>query len=152
MADIKRSGSRRAPQPLSEVLRLVIPRPSKYTLVLECAENLNRAFDQVLSEALRLKQMGFFSGEVSSRFLKTCRLSVEELRAWAMAEVTEDVLDWAEHDWGHYGVQRFRFEEKFRDPEDVLKQAERLKKEREEQAAKRAMKRSRSPRRKKVKL
>jgi hypothetical protein len=43
--------------------------------------------------------MGFFWGEVSNRFVKTCRLWVEELRAWAMAEVTQDFLEWAEHDW-----------------------------------------------------
>jgi hypothetical protein len=147
MAGTKRSGSRRAPQLFAETSPSPSPqRPSKYTRVLESAENLNRAFDQVLNEVLRLKKMGFFWGEISDRFLKTCRLSVEELRGWAMAEVTQDFLEWAEHDWSHYGVQRFRFEEKFRGPEDVLKQAERLKKERERLAGKPRTKRSRAPR------
>jgi hypothetical protein len=150
MAVTKRSGSRRAPQLSAGAFPSAAPqRPSKYTRVLESAESLNRAFDQVLNEIVRLKNMGFFWGEVSKLFMKTCRLSVEELRSWAMAEVTQDFLEWAEHDWGHYGVQRFRFEEKFRDPEDVLKQAERLRKERMSQAAQPAPRRSRAPRRQK---
>jgi hypothetical protein len=147
MAGTKRSGSRRVPQLSAVLSRSATPqRPSKYTLVLESAESLNRAFDQVLNEVMCLKKMGFFWGEISDRFLKTCRLSVEELRAWAMAEVTQDFLEWAEHDWGHYGLQRFRFEEKFRNPEDVLKQAERLKNQRERLAGKSRTKGSRASR------
>jgi hypothetical protein len=150
MAVTKRSGFRRVPQLSVEAYLSASPTPpSKYTRVLESAESLNRAFDQVLNEVIRLNRMGFFWGGVSGRFLKTCRLSVEELRAWAIAEVTQDLLEWAEHDWGHYGVQRFPFEEKFRDPEDVLKQAERLKKERMSQAAQPVPRRSRAPRRQK---
>jgi hypothetical protein len=45
-----------------------------------------------------------------------------------MAEVTQDLFERAEAGWGRYGVQRFRWEEKFRDPQDVLKEAERVKK------------------------
>jgi hypothetical protein len=150
MAVTKRSGSRRILQLSAGAFPSATPqRSSKYTRVLESAESLNRAFDQVLNEVIRLKKTGFFWGEVSSRFLKTCRLSVEELRAWAMAEVTQEFLEWAEHDWGHYGVQRFRFEEKFRNPEDVLKHAEHLKKKRERQPGKPGTKRSRAPRRRK---
>jgi hypothetical protein len=68
--------------------------------------------------------------------------SLEELRAWAMAEVTQDLLQRAEVDWGRYGVQRFRWEEKFRDPQDVLRQAERVKKQIGQTAAEKRAKRA----------
>jgi hypothetical protein len=129
MATNKGSGSRRA-------ISLTSRRPSAYTAVLEHSLSLNRGFDLVLEEVTWLSKMGFFWGEISGRFMKTCRLSVEELRAWAMAEVTQDLLERAEMDWGRYGVQRFRWEEKFRDPQDVLKQAQRVKKKLTEQANK----------------
>jgi hypothetical protein len=135
MATNKGSGSRRA-------ISLISRRPSPYTLVLEHSASLNRAFDLVLEEVAWLSKMGFFWGEISRRFMKTCRLSVEELRTWAMAEVTQDLLERAGADWGRYGVQRFRWEEKFRDPQDVLKQAERVKKHMGEQAQKKRPKRA----------
>jgi hypothetical protein len=104
MATNKGSGSRRA-------VPIISQHASPYTVVLEHSASLNRAFDLVLEEVAWLRKMGFFWDEVSRRFLKTCRLSVEELRAWAMAEVTHDLLERAEVDWGRYGGQRFRWEE-----------------------------------------
>jgi hypothetical protein len=147
MADTNRSGSRRATQrrpeaPASESN----PPVSKYTSIFDAVANLNRAFDQVLQGVERLHMMGFFRGEVSNRIPRTCRLMVEELRGWAMSDMTIEVHETANSHWDHYGVQRFRFEEKFRDPEDVLRQAEHLKKERERQAGRPRTKRLRAPR------
>jgi hypothetical protein len=43
-------------------------------------------------------------------------------------QIAQDLFEDAEADWGRYGVQRFRWEQKFRDPQDVLKEAERVRK------------------------
>jgi hypothetical protein len=86
MATNKGSGSRRA-------IPIISRRRSPYTVLMEHSASLNRAFDLVLEEVAWLRKMGFFWGEVSCRFMKTCRLSLEELRAWAMAELTQDLLE-----------------------------------------------------------
>ena len=141
MANNKRSGSPRALQPFpSRTPRRTPP----YIPILDSAAGLNRALDQAVNELNRLKNLGFFAGDA---FLKTCWLFIEELRNWAMADLTQELLERAEYDYGHWGVRRFRWEESFRDPEDLLKQAERLKKKRDEQAAKKKqMKRSKGSR------
>jgi predicted deacylase len=125
MATHKRSGQRRAAQLLaSEASQGRCP----YTALFERYGNLNRAFDQVLNEVEILRKMGVFWGQVSNRFPKTCRLMIEELRAWAIADMALDLHDSAERDWGRYGVQRVRFERKSKDSEDVLQAAERVQK------------------------
>jgi hypothetical protein len=90
----------------------------------------------VLDEVEKLKTLGQFRGEFSSQFAKSCRLALEELRSWAIFEITEDLHERAEDDWARYGRLRLRWENKFRDPNDVLIEAERLKKKLAEEAAK----------------
>jgi molybdenum cofactor biosynthesis enzyme MoaA len=137
MAAYKRSGSRRTTQrppeaPASEA----IPRVSKYTSIFEAITNLNRAFDQVLQGVERLKRMGFFRGEISNRIPRSCRLMLEELRGWAVSDMTIEITDTANDDWNRYGIQRYRFEQNTRDPEDVRRELERVKKRLDERAAK----------------
>jgi len=129
MAVTKRSGSRRATQhppeaPASETSE----PPSRYVRVFEATADLNQAFDQVITEVERLKRLGLFHGEFPGRFAKTCRLSIEELRAWAIFEITEDLYQRADEDWARFGRMLRDWENKFKDPNDVLLEAERLKK------------------------
>ena len=90
----------------------------------------------VLNEVEKLKTLGQFRGEFPSQFAKSCRLALEELRAWAIFEITENLHECAQGDWARYGRLRRRWENKFRDPNDVLIEAERLKKKLAEEAAK----------------
>jgi hypothetical protein len=136
MAAYKRSGSRRTTQrppeaPASETIQ----RVSKYTRICEAAASLNRSFDQLLHDVERLQRMGFFSGEVSNRIPRTCRLMVEELRGWAMSDMTIEIHETANSHWNRYGIQRYRFEQNTRDPEDVRRELERVKKRLDQQAA-----------------
>jgi hypothetical protein len=138
MAVTKPSGSRRATQrppevPASEISQ----RISRYTSMCEAAANLNRGFDQVLNEVERLSRMGCFWGEVSKRFPKTCRLMLEELRAWAMSDIAQDIEKAADGDWSRYGIERYRFEQKFRDPVDIRRELERVVKQLDERATER---------------
>jgi hypothetical protein len=128
MAVTKVSGSRRAMQVPPEVPPSETSQPpSRHVRVFEALANLNRGFDHVLADVERLRQLGFFRGEFSSRFAKTCRLTIEEMRAWAIFEVTEAIYQRAEEDWAHFERLLLDWEKKFEEPNDVLTEAERLK-------------------------
>ena len=63
MAVTKRSGSRRVPQLSAGASLSASPQPpSKYTRVLESAESLNRAFDQVAKRGHPLEENGLLLG------------------------------------------------------------------------------------------
>jgi hypothetical protein len=137
MAVSKSSGSRRTTQrppepPGSET----IPRVSKYTSIFEAIAHLNRALDQMLHDVERLQRMGFFRGDVSNRIPRTCRLMIEELRGWAISDMTIEIHETANSHWDRYGIQRFRFEQNTRDPEDVRRELEHVKKKLDQRAAK----------------
>ena len=139
MAVTKVSGSRRTTQVPPEVFPSGTFRPpSRHVRVFEAIANLNRGFDQVLADVEQLKQIGLFRGEFSSRFAKTCRLTMEEMRAWSIFEVTEAVYQRAEEDWARYGRMLLEWEKKFRDPDDVLAETERLKQKPQKAARERA--------------
>jgi hypothetical protein len=128
MADTNRSGSRRATQrppeaPASEIN----PRVSKYSSIFEAVANLNWAFDQVLHGIERLNMMGFFRDEISNRIPRTCRLMIEELRGWAISDISIEIHETANSHWNRYGIRRHRFEQNTRDPEDVRRELERVK-------------------------
>jgi hypothetical protein len=130
MATHKRSGSHRATQPSPEAFASKIPKfISQSTRIAESAASLNRGFDQVLNEIRTLRKLGLLGdGGGSPDFVKICRLMVEELRAWAIAELTQDINDCANLAGNRWGIRRSPYEERFRDPKDVLREAERMKK------------------------
>jgi hypothetical protein len=129
MATHKRSGSRRATQHFPEASASESsPIASKYTRVAESVASLNRGFDQVQNEVRTLRKLGLLRGGGSPAFAKTCRLMIEELRAWGIAEMTLEINDCADLAWNRWGIRRSRYEEQFRDPKDVLRAAERMKK------------------------
>jgi hypothetical protein len=137
MAVLKRSGSRRTPQPFPEApAPETVQRPSEYTVILEHSANLNRAFDEALHEVEWLRKLGFFRGEVSKRIPRTCRLMLEELRSWAMSDMTIEIHETANSHWNRYGIQRYRFEQNTRDPVDVRRELEGVMKKLDERAAK----------------
>jgi hypothetical protein len=135
MAVTKVSGSRRTTQLPPEVPPSGTSQPpSRHVRVFEAIADLNRGFDHVLADVERLKQLGFFRGEFSSRFAKTCRLTIEEMRAWAIFEVTEAIYQRAEEDWARFGRLLLEWEKKFKDPNDVLIEAERIKQKLQKEA------------------
>jgi len=140
MAVPKVRGSRRSTQHPPEASASEIPQPSKHVRVFEAAASLNRGFDLVLDEVERLKKLGQFGGDFAGQFAKSCRFSLEELRAWAIFEITEDLHQRAQDDWARFGRLRIRWENKFRDPKDVFIEAEHLKKKLAEEAAKKQAK------------
>jgi hypothetical protein len=135
VATTKASGSRRTTQHPPEAPAFETPHPpSRYVRVFHATADLNQAFDQVIAEVDRLKRFGLFHGEFPGRFARTCRLSIEELRAWAIFEITEDLYQRAEEDWARFGRMLKDWENKFKDPNDVLLDAERLKQKLQKEA------------------
>ena len=146
MADYKATGSGRSPQHPPEAPAFETLQPSQHVRVFQAAANLNRGFDIVLYEAEQLIRLGQFRNDLKCQFAKSCSYTLEELRAWAIFEVTEDLHQRAQDDWARYGRLRLRWENKFRDPKDVLAEAQRLKKKLAAQAAKkRAKKQAKQP-------
>ena len=129
MARTKASGSGRSTQhppdaPASETPQL----PSRYVRVFEAIAGLNRGFDHVIADVERLKELGFFRDKFSGRFAKTCPLTIEDLRAWGNFEVTEHLSKRGEAEMAQTERRLHDFEKRFKDPNEALVEAERLKK------------------------
>jgi hypothetical protein len=113
--------------------------PSQKLRVYETLRSFNQGFDQVLADFRRLQQFPFFRREVLRHF----RVVVEETRAWANFEVAEVMDSREQKDWARFGRQRHQFERQYRDPDDVLIEAEKRKRElRKGAAAQRPAKRA----------
>jgi hypothetical protein len=139
MATSKASGSGRSTQHSSAAPASETPQPpSRYVRIFTAIADLNREFDLLLADVERLKQFGFFRGEFSNRFAKTCRLTIEEMRAWAIFELTEALHTHAEQDWARFGRLLRDWENKFKDPNDILIDAERLKQKIQKEAERKA--------------
>jgi hypothetical protein len=101
-------------------------RPSQKLRVSEILYSLNQGFEQVLADLRRLQQFPFFRRE----FLGEFRVMVEETRAWANFDVLETMHGRELDDWTRFGRLRHRWEKKYRDPDDVLIEADKLKRKR----------------------
>ena len=111
------------------------PSPQKLR-VYEALHSLNRAFEQVLAVLGRLQEFPFFRREPLGHF----HVVVEETRAWANFELLEVLLDREQDAWARFGRRRDRWEKKYRDPDDILLEAERLKRKLGKSAGKRGAK------------
>ena len=138
MAITKASGSRRSTQHPPEAPASEIPQPSsRHVRVFEAIADLNRGFDHVIADVEQLKDLGFFRDKFSSRFAKTCPLTIEDLRAWGNFELTEYLSNRGEADVARSERRLHDFEKRFKDPKDPLVEAERLKKKLTAKGAKR---------------
>src|SRR6266481_3734110 len=94
---------------------------------------LNQAFENVLADLQRLQQIPFFRPE----FLQEFQVMVEETRACVNFELVEALHSREQDDWTRFGRLRQKWEKRYRDPNDVLIEAERLKKNLRKSAGKR---------------
>ena len=134
MATTQASGSCRSPQHSPEAQASETPQPPSGNVRGFHASADLKALDQVMTEVDRLRQLGLFHGEFPGRFAKTCRLSIEELCASAIFEITEYLYQRAGEDWARYGSMIRNWENKFKDPNNVLLEAERLNQKIQKQA------------------
>jgi hypothetical protein len=68
---------------------------------------------------------------------KALRVIAEENRAEVNFELVERLADREERDWTHFGRLRHQREKKFRDPQDVLIEADRLRRQPKKRRAQR---------------
>src|SRR5882724_7636126 len=85
---------------------------------------LNQAFENVLADLHRLQRLPFFRSE----FLREFQVMVEETRACVNFELVESLHSHEQDDWTRFGRLRQQWEKRYRDPQDVLIEAERLRK------------------------
>ena len=108
------------------------PTPSKLR-VYEALHSLNQRFEQVLADLVRLQEFPFFRREA----LGHLQVVVEETRAWANFELVEAMHGREQEDWTRSGRLRHQWDKRYRDPDDVLIEAEQRKRELRKAAAKR---------------
>lgn len=113
--------------------------PSQKVQVYEALASVNGAFEQILADFRRLQEFPFFRRDL----LKHFQLVVEETRAWANFEVAEVMHSREQNDWTRFGRLRQRWEKRYSDPDDVLLEAEKRRRElRKGAAAQRRAKRA----------
>jgi hypothetical protein len=94
--------------------------------VYETLAAFNHGIAEILQNLHRLGKLGFLRPE----FFTGLQATLEETRAWANFEVVETLHELEEIDWGRFGRLRRQWEKKYEDPNDVLLEAARLKKQR----------------------
>jgi hypothetical protein len=100
--------------------------------VYEALHSLNQAFEQVLADLGQLQDFPTFRRALLRHF----QVVLEETRAWANFELIEAMHAREQDDWAHFGRLRHRWEKRYRDPNDVLIEAERLKRKLRKSAGK----------------
>jgi hypothetical protein len=88
---------------------------------------INQSFEGVLVDLDSLERLTLFHGRLQREFIKACRITVEETRAWANFEITEVLNGCEERDWTRFGRLRRQLERKLEDPKDALIDAARVK-------------------------
>ena len=116
-----------------------LPKPVERLPVYENLHALNRDFGQVLADLARLQELGVFQRDLGN----IISVVVKETRAWANLELVE-LLQMEEEDaWAYFGRLRRRWEKTLEDPNDVLREAERLLETRQKAAARKKAQRKR---------
>ncbi len=101
--------------------------------VYETLYTLNQGFENILANLRSLQKVPFFRSE----FLQEFQVMVEETRACINFELVETMHSREQNDWARFGRLRLRWEKRYRDPNDVLIESERLKEKRRKAAGKR---------------
>jgi hypothetical protein len=91
------------------------PKPALY----EAIAALNRDLGTVIDDFNRLRDFRF-----SRLYIDAFIVKIEDLRSWANAEFLERQHDRELKDWYHFGRLDRKFEQRFKDPNDVLIDAE----------------------------
>ena len=87
----------------------------------EILYNLNQGFEQVLHQLQQLEKLG-----LGRQAWKAFAVMVEETRAEINFELIEQLAEREQRDWTYFGRLRQQREKKYRDPQDVLIEADRL--------------------------
>jgi hypothetical protein len=95
------------------------PQPFPKPALYEAISVLNRDLGTVIEDFNRLREFRF-----SRLYIDAFIVKIEDLRSWANAEFLERQHDRELKDWYHFGKLDRKFENRFKDPNDVLIDAE----------------------------
>jgi hypothetical protein len=95
------------------------PQPFPKPALYEAIAALNRDLGTVIDDFNRLREFRF-----SRLYIDAFIVKIEDLRSWANAEFLERQHDRELKDWYHFGRLDRKFEQRFKDPNDVLIDAE----------------------------
>lgn len=96
------------------------PQPFPKPQLYEAIAALNRDLGTVIEDFNRLREFRF-----SRLYIDAFIVKIEDLRAWANGEFLERQLSREMKDWYHWGKLDRKFEQRYKDPNDVLIDAER---------------------------
>jgi len=99
--------------------------------VYETLHSLNQDFERVLTDLKSFQEFPFLSRD----FLRHFQIVIEEIRSCANFEIADVMHSREQHDWARYGRLRQRWEKRYADPNDVLIEAEKRKRESRKAAA-----------------
>jgi hypothetical protein len=99
--------------------RAGLPKIVPKAVVYDALAKFNRDVEQVLLDLERLGTLGLFPRRWQRKFLKTCRATLEETRAWANFELLEVLHAREEQEWVHFARLRQRAEKQSESPDDV---------------------------------
>jgi hypothetical protein len=79
--------------------------------IYEALLALNQEFEKVLAALERLGHLSLFRPRLRQKFVRACRVAVEENRAWANFELIHILQAIEEKDWSRFGRLRSQFED-----------------------------------------
>ena|SRR5579864_9341474 len=107
-------------------------RTSQKLGVYETLHSLNQGFEQVLADLRRFDKSPLFRRQL----LHVLSVVIEETRAWANFEIVEVMHEHELSDWTRFSKLHRDWEKRYRDPNDVLLEAEELKQKRRKSVGK----------------
>jgi hypothetical protein len=87
---------------VERVQRAGVPRHASKAQAYEALAAFNRDLDQVLADLERLGALGLLPERELRRFLKGCRATLEETRAWSNFEWTDVLRQQEEREWARF--------------------------------------------------
>ena len=114
--------------------RGVLKHPLWKLPVYETLHALNRDFEQILADLEKLRKLGMFLPECSTIY----QVMIQDMRANANSGLLEVLTEREMKDWFRFGKLRRAWEKDLEDPNDILIEAENLKKQRQKEAEKKA--------------
>jgi hypothetical protein len=84
------------------VQRAGVPHDASNTQAYEALAAFNRDVEQVLADLERLGALGVLPKREQHRFLKACRATLEETRAWTNFEFIDVLRQKEEGDWAYF--------------------------------------------------
>jgi hypothetical protein len=87
-------------------------RKSEKLLIYQALLTLNQDFEQVLETLAGLEELTAFRSRLPRKFLKACRVTVEETRAGANFELVHTLQAIEERDWSRFGRLRSQLEDR----------------------------------------